>query len=127
MDTKEAAKIITETTASRTLGEVEYKIGDAITDAQYYRAHPEVIVGPTQAKRVIDTLLAALEASPCYFKAAREGIPSFTLLAYDLAGHHAIRVWAGYAQNHGARPEKYESAVGMVYDWQNRDDLRWPT
>lgn len=126
MDHKEAATIINETTAARTLGEIDYKVADAITDAQYYRAHPEVIVGPTQAKRVIDTLLAALEASPCYFKGVREGIPTFTLLAYDFAGHLALTRWIMEAQDHGCRPEKVVQARGMLAEWARRTDLRWP-
>jgi hypothetical protein len=127
MEIDEAKTIITETEAARTVGEREYKINDAITDAQYYRAHPEVIVDARHAKRVIDTLLSGLEVSPCYFKAVRLGIPSFTFLAYDRGAHDAILGWSYLAEINGARPEKYESARALVAEWEKRTDLRWPT
>lgn len=127
MDHQEAATIINETTAARTLGEREYTIADAITDAQFYRSHPEAVVDGGNAKRTIDTLLAALETSPCYLKGVREGIPTFTLLAYDFAGHLALTRWIVEAQAHGCRPEKVVQARGMLAEWARRTDLRWPT
>lgn len=127
MEIDEAKTIITETEAARTVGEREYKIADAIADAQFYRAHPEAVVDGANAKRTINTLLSALEASPCYLKAAREGIPSFTLLAYDFAGHLALTRWIMEAQDHGCRAEKVIQARGMLAEWTRRTDLRWPT
>jgi hypothetical protein len=84
-------------------------------------------MSPARARQLIRTLLAAIEASPCYYKGAVLGIPTFTFLAYDKAGHAAIRLWAQLAEQHGARPEKFASALAMVMAWERRDDLRWPT
>lgn len=104
----------------------QYTVADAIEDAQWIRRTPDAFVAPQRAKRCIVTLLAALEASPCYFKAARLGLPSFTLLPYDKAGHIALNVWATTAESHGCRPEKVADARAKVREWSQRPDLKWP-
>src|SRR5258708_24957373 len=81
-------------------------IPEAISQAIWTRKTPDGFLDPALAKKTIVALLSALEASPCYFKGARLGIPTFTLLAYDRAGHIAIREWANAAQAHGCRMEK---------------------
>jgi hypothetical protein len=102
-------------------------IAEAVDKVRWVERTPDGILDPIVAKRVMATLLGAIEASPCYFKAVTQNIPSFTLLATDHAGHRAILLWSSLAEEHGARPEKYESARKMVIEWIKRPDLRWPT
>src|SRR5712664_1805808 len=97
-----------------------YTIADAIDDARWLRRTPDGVLSPDRSKQVIDTLLAALEASPCYFKGARLGIPTFTLIAYDLAGQIAILKWAEVAEAHGCRHEKVQDALAKVTEWGKR-------
>lgn len=105
----------------------EYTIVQAIDDAKWVRGTPDGILAPDAAKRTIVALLAALEASPCYFKGVRLGIPTFTILGYDRAGHIAIREWANAAQAHGCRMEKVTDARMRVVEWEMRLDCAWPT
>lgn len=102
-------------------------IVDAIDNATWVRRTPDASLAPATAKATIIALLSALEASPCYFKGARLGIPTFTFLAYDRAGHIGIREWANAAQAHGCRLEKVKEARAKVVQWEMRDDCRWPT
>jgi len=118
--------VVRDCAAAREQPKPQYTIADAITDAQFYRQQPEYIVDLEKAKRVIDTLLSALEASPCYFKGARLGIPTFTLLAYDRAGHSAMLDWADAAEAHGCRAEKINEARAHAIEWADRPDARWP-
>lgn len=104
-----------------------YTVADAVTDAKWLIGQPDGLMSPARTRQLVRTLLAAIEASPCYYKGALLGIPTFTLLAYDRAGHIAIREWANAAQAHGARPEKLADARAMVVQWEMRDDCRWPT
>lgn len=127
MTPTEASAVVADMEAVREAPLANYTIPHAIDDALWARRTPDGLLSPERSKQVIVALLAALEASPCFLKGAREGIPTFTLLAYDPAGHAAIRRWADLAQTHGARPEKYESALAMVRQWEQRHDLKWPT
>lgn len=104
----------------------EYTVPRAIEDAQWIRRTPDAILAPDAAKRTIVALLAALEASPCYLKAARLNLPSFTILPYDKAGHFAIAVWADVAESHGCRPEKVADARAKFTTWTQRPDCKWP-
>lgn len=104
-----------------------YTAANAVDDARWLINQPDGLMSPARTRQLIQTLLAAIEASPCYYKGVVLGIPTFTMLAYDPAGHAAIRLWAQLAEQHGARPEKWSSALAMVLSWERRDDLRWPT
>lgn len=126
METEQASKVIQDCAEQREAARAAYTIPEAVTDAQYLRRTPDAVLPLDRAKQVIDTLLAALEASPCYFKAARLGIPTFTLLAYDRAGHAAIRVWSAAAEAHGCRPEKVNDALATVSTWEQSPDCSWP-
>jgi hypothetical protein len=101
-------------------------IPNAIDAALWIERTPDAIVDPTVAKDIIRTLHAALQASPCYYKAARLGIPTFVLLAHDRAGHDAIFAWARVADMHGCRAEKVEDARAMAVQWSARPDCKWP-
>lgn len=54
-------EIIQDCAESRALLKDDYTIEAALTDARFYRAHPEVLIDGRHAKRVIDTLLIAFE------------------------------------------------------------------
>jgi hypothetical protein len=126
MEAGQASKVVQDCAQQREKARESYTIPEAIADAQYLRRTPDAVLTPGQAKQTIDALLAALEASPCYFKAARLGLPSFTLLPYDRAGHAAIRVWSAAAEAHGCRPEKVADALATVSTWEQRPDCKWP-
>lgn len=121
------AKIVAECAAQREGTTADMTIPEAISTAQWLRRTPDGVLAPDSAKRVIDALLSALEASPCYFKGARLGIPTFTLLAYDLAGHKAIDEWIKQAAAHGCRPEKLANARSRLLEFEQRTDCAWPT
>jgi hypothetical protein len=127
METTDAKKIVDECAQQREQPERAMTVQEAIDEALWVERTPDGFLHPERSRTIIRTLHAALQASPCYYKGVRESIPTFTLLAYDPAGHAAIRRWADLAQTHGARPAKYESAIAMVRDWELRTDLRWPT
>jgi hypothetical protein len=101
-------------------------IPEAINEGQWLRRTPDGILAPDVAKKTIEALLSALEASPCYFKGARLGIPVFTLLAYDRAGHVALRAWADAAEDHGCREGKVDEARRRAKEWSERPDCKWP-
>jgi hypothetical protein len=101
-------------------------IPEAIDAALWLRGMSEPILSSDRARRIIETLLSALEASPCYFKGARHGIPTATFLAYDMAAHHALHEWAYAAQMHGAPREKYEWGHRLASEWKRRPDCKWP-
>ena len=104
-------------------------IPQAIELAQSYRAQPEILVDSFTSKRVMDALLSALEASPCYLKAVQEGQDVFVLRQHDRAAPGAIEEWALMAERHGASKEKVDSARAKIQHWeeQSLDDTRWPT
>jgi hypothetical protein len=102
-------------------------VAEAIMLAVTIRTQPEFLIDPRAAKRVIDTLLSAIEASPCYLKGVREGIPTFVLLATDRAAIPALTEWIDHAAAHGCRAEKVENAMSILSNWRKRPDLRWPT
>ena len=127
MEANEATQIVADCAAMREQPRANYTVPEAIADALWLERTPDAVVSRDRLKQIIATLHAGLQASPCYYKGAREGIPTFTILAYDRAGHAAIRHWADLADDHGARATKYESARAMVTEWLKRTDLRWPT
>lgn len=101
-------------------------IADAIDKVRWLERTPDGILDPLVAKRVMATLLGAIEASPCYYKAVTQNLPSFTLIP-ERAAVIALREWANAAKAHGARPEKYEPAFQMAVQWDMRPGIRWPT
>lgn len=54
-------EVILDCADSRALLKEDYTIEAALTDARFYRAHPEVLLDGRHAKRVIETLLIAFE------------------------------------------------------------------
>lgn len=57
----QADEVVRDCAETRALLKRDYTIETALTDARFYRAHPEVVIDGQQAKRVINTLLTALE------------------------------------------------------------------
>lgn len=102
-------------------------IAAALGQALWLRKQPEQLLDDKTAKQVIDALLAGIESSPCFMKGLMQGIPTFTLLAYDKAGHVAMRAWCATAEQHGCRHEKVDEARGKVSEWEKLPDARWPT
>lgn len=123
----DTSTVVEACAAMREQARENYTVAQALDDALWLRRTPDAVLSPDRSKQIIATLLAATEASPCFYKGVRDGVPTFTLLAYDQAGHAAIRIWAQLAEQHGARPEKFASAIAMVTSWERRPDLRWPT
>lgn len=119
--------VVADCAEMREAPRAETTIPEAISTAQWLRRTPDAVLAPDAAKRVIDTLLAAIEASPSYFKGAHLGIPTFTLLAYDRAGHLAIDEWIKQAAAHGCRPEKLDDARARLAEFMQRTDCAWPT
>jgi hypothetical protein len=56
-------EVIDDCADCRALLKSNYTIESALTDARFYRAHPEVIIDGRHAKRVIETLLTAFEGN----------------------------------------------------------------
>ena len=105
----------------------EYTVADAVEDAKWVERTPDGVLSPDRARQVIAMLHAALQASPCYYKAAQQNIPTFVLLGYDLAGHEAMIAWIAAASKHGCRPEKLADAIEILSRWKKLSGLRWPT
>lgn len=105
-----------------------YSIEQAVEDARFLRRQPEAILSDAQAKRVIDTLFAALESSPAYLKALVRGQDVFVLVEQDQAAPYGIRAWAEVAGNHGTPPEKVSSAQKKAKRWSEHDlpSKKWP-
>lgn len=101
---KTTASVVDACTAMREQARENYTVPQALDDALWLRRTPDAVLSPDRSKQIIATLLA-----------------------YDRAGHYGIQLWAQLAEQHGARPEKYASALAMVTSWERRTDLRWPT
>lgn len=121
------AKVIADCAEMRDGQRPDMTVAEAIAQAQWVRRTPDGVLSPAIAKQTMEALLSALEASPCYFKGARLGIPTFTLLAYDRAGHLAIGEWIKQASAHGCRPEKVADASARLAEFMQRTDCSWPT
>lgn len=52
-------EVILDCADSRALLKEDYTIEAALTDARFYRAHPEVQIDPRHAKRMLETLITA--------------------------------------------------------------------
>ena len=124
----ETASAIVEETAAQRAPESHYTIADAITDARFYRAHPEILIDGQKAKRVIDALLAALERSQSYLKAIQRGQEVFVLVEQDRAAPSVILAWATAAEEHGCESEKVNDAYHMAVRWSQQDEAntKWP-
>lgn len=103
-----------------------FTIAQAISDARLMRKVPECIVSDAQAKRVIDTLLAALESNPRFLNAVLRDKRAFCLIEDDRAAPFGIRAWAEVAGKHGCRPEKVAQAEAMATQWEGDPDRAWP-
>lgn len=104
-----------------------YTVADAVHDARYMRRVQECIVSDRQAKRVTDTLLAALESSPCFLNAVMRGQRVFCLVEQDRAAPIAIRRWVEIAAAHGCGMEKVRGAYAISHDWETSAvEKKWP-
>lgn len=98
-------------------------IVEAVGKAQWYRTQPEVGVDDRMAKRVIDTLLSALEVSPPYLKAVLKGEPVFILRGQDVFSPQLVRQWARLADESGCPTDKVNEAnskAARMEDWLPR-------
>src|SRR5712664_2803905 len=127
MEAEEASKVVEDCARMREgAARQNYTIAEAVSDARWLRRTPDAAVLPERARQTIDTLLAALEASPCFLKGAVLGIPTFTILAYDRAGHVAMTRWAHAAEDHGCRQDKVQEVRAKATEWALRTDCKWP-
>jgi hypothetical protein len=104
----------------------EISIAQAIDQARWLRRTPDGIVSADVARRVIDTLLAALEVNPAYLKAVAKNEPTFVLRAQDLSSPTVIGTWAQIAAAHGCGEDKVQEALAkaaLMERWANR---KWP-
>lgn len=85
-------------------------IAEAIGKARWWRQQPEVGVDDRQAKRVIDTLLAALEFSPPFLAAVQIGEPVFVLRGQDVLAPQLVRQWARLADSCNCPAQKVAEA-----------------
>ncbi len=113
----------------REAAEAPYTIAHAIADAQWVRGTPDGLLVPEKAKQCIDTLLAALERSRCYFNATLRGQEVFVLVQQDRAAPAAIVAWADAALEHDCPQDKVVDAYQMSGRWTNQPlkDTKWPT
>lgn len=103
-----------------------YTVATAIADAQYYRAHPECVVGTQQLKRVVDTLLSAVESSPAFYNAVCRGQEVFVLVEQDRAAPGAIFAWATAAEAHGCKKVEPARAKAVRWSQSPRVETKWP-
>jgi hypothetical protein len=106
--------------------EPNYTIAQAIGDARWVQNTPDAVIAPDRSKQIILTLLAAIEASPCYLKASMLGMRPFVILPYDRAGDAAMLEWIRQADAHGCRADKVDDARAMLMQWRQRPDRVWP-
>lgn len=129
MSPSEANQVTAQTTTQREATRPPYTIADAIRDAQFYRTRPDIVVDSRKAKQVMDTLLAGLELSRCYFNAVQRGQEVFVLVQQDRAAPAAIVAWADAAAEHGCENAKVDDAYRMSGRWTNQptEKTKWPT
>jgi hypothetical protein len=103
-------------------------IREAIDKVRWCQATPDGIFDPIVAKRVMSTLLAALERSRCYYNATLRGQEVFVLVQQDRAAPAAIVAWADEAEAHGCKSEKVTQAYQLSGRWNSQpaDATKWP-
>jgi len=103
-------------------------IPEAIARAQWMQRTPDGFAEPMTMRKTIIALLAALEASPCYFKAVQKGEEVFVLRQSDRAAPFVIQHWAALADDHGCKPEKVIDAQAIASRWIALDlaTTKWP-
>lgn len=129
MQQEEASKVVTDMAEQRqAAAKPEMSILDAIDDAQWLRRTPDGQVTADRLRRICDTLLSALERSPCYFNAVRRGQETFVLVSQDRAAPHAIMEWVQWAERHGCPDSKCEQAAQTAQKWINQPTTatKWP-
>lgn len=87
------SSVVEEMAVEREAQRQPMTIANAISKAKYLRQFPETVMSEKQSHEVIDTLLKALEASPCYLKATLAGMPTFVLIASDISATKAVGDW----------------------------------
>lgn len=124
----EGNKVVAEMSAQRASQQPEYTILDAIDDALWLRRTPDGEVSNDRLRRIVDTLLSALQRSQCYYNAVRRGQEVFVLVQQDRAAPWAIRKWGTRAHEHGCPKEKLDSAFATAQRWeaQNTAMTKWP-
>lgn len=106
----------------------EYTIADAISDAEWLGRTPDAVLDSAKMKRMIGTLLAGLQSSPCFYKAVQLNQEVFVLRQHDRAAPEAITEWAEIANEHGCSPAKVTDAFQMAARWRNQpiSATKWP-
>lgn len=100
---------------------------EALIRARNLVAHPDMMFGEVEGRRIIAGLLEALDKWPVVAKAIESSAEIFPLASWDMAAPEAIVEWCNAARRHGARPEKIAEAMGIATHWDTRGDRRWPT
>lgn len=129
MDTTKSHPIVSACAESRaTAGNAPYTVRCAIEDARRLRSTPDAILDTPGALRMIDTLLAALEANTCYLNAMMRGKRVFVLAEQDRAAPEAIQKWADEATAHGCPEAKILDARRTATEWAAQDLslTKWP-
>ncbi len=103
-------------------------IPEAIAKAEDALRQPELLFDTVGARRVILGLLAALQVSPTYYKAMKQGRQVFVLWDIDRAAPFGIAAWAKEASAHGCPQQKVEDAHAIQRRWlqQPLELTRWP-
>lgn len=122
----QARDVVDGCAEQRSTPKPEYTIQNAIEDALWLRGVPDGFATPDKMKLITETLFRAIEASPCFYKGLRLNIETFTLLAYDKAGWHALDGWIAEAADHGCREEKLIDARARLARFMQSQDARWP-
>lgn len=104
----------------------QYTIVDALADARHLRKQPEYLIDGPNSRKLIETLLSALERSPCYLNAVIKGRETFVLVSTDRSAPFAIRNWAEHAAAHGC--QKVVEAFRIAQRWEQQDQklTKWP-
>jgi len=104
-------------------------IQEAIEGALWLRRTPDGHMDTAKLRVLALTLLSALEASTCYFKAMQKGEEVFVLRQQDRAAPLAIDTWANAAEIKGCGHAKVADARAIAARWlkQDLDTTKWPT
>lgn len=107
---------------------MKYTLTSAIEQALFLRKQQECLLSGPEARALIDTLLSAIESSPCYMKALLKGEEVFVLRQQDRAAPGAIDNWAAEAKRHGCPEEKVRTAFAKSKRWAHLPDekTKWP-
>jgi len=107
---------------------MEYTLVSAVEQALFLRKQPECLLSGPEARALIETLLCAIEAHPCYMKALLKGEQVFVLRQQDRAAPGAINMWAVTAKQHGCTAAKVEEAFRISKRWDHLPDAKtkWP-